>query len=163
MLEGFKRCSRCRTYHRLEAFAWKRKDRGQRNSYCRRCQKAYGREHCDANKQWYLDQALASKNRLRHERTQWLLGYFREHPCVDCGETDPIVLEFDHLRDKEFDVGTFVSCRWEAVLAEIEKCEVVCANCHRRRTARRRPTVRLLLLEVERAAGIEPVSFSLEG
>jgi hypothetical protein len=47
-------------------------------------------------------------------------------------------LEFDHLRDKCFDIGQSLPYRsWQSILDEIEKCEVVCANCHRRRTARR--------------------------
>jgi hypothetical protein len=57
-----------------------------------------------------------------------------------------VVLEFDHLRDKLFSVGQDLSRRsWSSILAEIEKCEVVCANCHRRRTARRRGALRMLL------------------
>lgn len=58
--------------------------------------------------------------------------------CVDCGEVDPIVLEFDHLRDKEFNLAHYAKASWERLHAEIAKCEVVCANCHRRRTHSRR-------------------------
>ena len=99
------------------------------------------------------------------ERTTYLLEYFTTHPCADCGETDPIVLEFDHLRDKVFTIGAQLSRRsWRTILEEIEKCKVVCANCHRRRTAKRRGAVRAALsLGTERAAGVEPVSKSLEG
>jgi 5-methylcytosine-specific restriction endonuclease McrA len=80
------------------------------------------------------------------ERTRWLIEYFRLNPCADCGEPDPIVLEFDHLRDKSFAIGPALSQRnWNSILDEIEKCEVVCANCHRRRTAQRRGSVRALL------------------
>jgi hypothetical protein len=75
-----------------------------------------------------------------------LIGYFRAHPCVDCGERDPIVLEFDHLRDKAFTIGQALAKRsWQSILDEIKKCEVVCANCHRRRTAIRRGSVRAAL------------------
>lgn len=66
------------------------------------------------------------------------MAYLREHPCIDCGESDPIVLEFDHLRDKEFGIGKgFRDRAWQSVLDEMAKCDVVCANCHRRRTAER--------------------------
>ena len=76
-----------------------------------------------------------------------ILDFLREHPCVDCGERDPLVLEFDHLRDKDFDIARgYVDCSLEKLLAEISKCEVVCANCHRRRTVTRRPTMRALLV-----------------
>jgi len=75
---------------------------------------------------------------LLEERFTFLMAYFHDHPCVDCGETDPIVLEFDHLRDKKFGIAAGIRSRnWNDVLDEIAKCEVVCANCHRRRTAKR--------------------------
>lgn len=66
-----------------------------------------------------------------------LYEYLLEHPCADCGEPDPIVLEFDHIRDKVRNVSAMRTNSWARLAAEIEKCEVVCANCHRRRTAHR--------------------------
>src|SRR5215217_3936569 len=106
------------------------------------------KEHSLANRQRYIDQAAVVKRRLRHERTLALIEYFRTHPCVQCGEPDPVVLEFDHVRDKGFDIGqNLLDYRWEAIVEEIEKCEVVCANCHRRRTAQRRGAVRVVLTQ----------------
>jgi hypothetical protein len=97
-------------------------------------------------RQRYIDQAAKLKRKVMRERTLFLIEYFKTHPCVDCGETDAVVLEFDHLRDKLFDVGRAVRDRgWQSLLNEMEKCEVVCANCHRRRTARRRGALRALL------------------
>jgi len=58
--------------------------------------------------------------------------------CVDCGEKDPIVLEFDH-RDpatKVFNIGDSYSKPLEKLKLEINKCDIVCANCHRKRTAK---------------------------
>jgi hypothetical protein len=73
-----------------------------------------------------------------------LLEYFKTHPCTDCGDVDPVVLEFDHLRDKLMNVSWLVrGWRWDAVEAEIAKCEVVCANCHRRRTYTRQQSWRV--------------------
>ena len=65
--------------------------------------------------------------------------YLETHPCVDCGETDPTVLDFDHLRDKEYDVSRLVYSGhpWERILREIAKCQVRCANDHRRATRKR--------------------------
>jgi hypothetical protein len=79
-------------------------------------------------------------------RTAWLLDYFATHPCCDCGEPDPVVLDLDHRRDKKFDIAASLTYRkWEVILAEIEKCDVVCANCHRRRTAAHRESMRATL------------------
>ncbi len=63
---------------------------------------------------------------MRRERVAYLLVYFSSHPCVDCGEDDPVVLDFDHLRDKSFNIGRDLPHRkWQSILNEIAKCEVV--------------------------------------
>ncbi len=133
-----------------DAFNWRRQALGQRDNLCRPCRAAYKREHYLANKQRYVDQARRRKQVLARDRTDFLLGFFAEHPCVDCGEDDPVVLEFDHLVDgqKAFDIGQSLPYRaWEAILDEIAKCDVVCAYCHRRRTARRAGHLRFRLSE----------------
>ena len=79
--------------------------------------------------------------RLKREDNQSkLIDYLSTHPCIDCGESDPIVLEFDHIsNDKLFIISKAIcgSTRsWSSILNEIQKCEVRCANCHRKKTAR---------------------------
>jgi hypothetical protein len=133
-----RRCGRCQEEKPVADFAWRRKARGQRDNYCRPCRAAYKQEHYRANRRRYIEQAGIRKKALVAERFEFLVAYLREHPCVDCAEADPIVLEFDHLRDKKFSISEGLQSRnWQSVLDEIAKCEVVCANCHRRRTARR--------------------------
>lgn len=71
---------------------------------------------------------------------EFVTEYFMHHPCEDCGIADPIVLDFDHVRgDKRHNVSKLAKdgYSWEAIMAEIAKCDVVCSNCHRRRTAKR--------------------------
>jgi hypothetical protein len=114
------KCYRCGEFKPADAFAWRRRERGQRDSLCRPCRKAYGREHYLANRQRYIDQARVQKARLQLERTHYLLDYFVTHPCTDCGETDPVVLEFDHLRDKSFNIASALSSRsWQGILDEM--------------------------------------------
>jgi hypothetical protein len=135
-----------RTYVRVR----EGRSKPKRDTYCRPCRSAYGKEHYAANRARYIEQARVQKERLRLERTRSLLDFFESNPCVDCGESDPVVLEFDHLRDKLFDIGSgLVQKTWTAVLVEIAKCEVVCANCHRRRTARRRGALRAVLSQAD--------------
>ena len=143
-----KKCHRCGEPKPADDFAWRQRAQGRRDSFCRPCRSAYGKEHYRANKQRYIDQAAIVKRRVLRQRTIYLIDYFQTHPCVDCGERDPIVLEFDHLRDKSFAIGQALhGYRWQTILDEIAKCEVVCANCHRRRTARRRGALRAVLTE----------------
>jgi hypothetical protein len=145
-LGGLRRCGACGELKPIHDFAWRRKSRGQRDNLCRPCRSAYHREHYEANRQRYIDQARARKQALAAERTAYLIEFFRTHPCLDCGETDPVVLEFDHLGDKAFSIGQALPYRnWQSILEEIAKCDVVCANCHRRRTARRRGSLRVVL------------------
>lgn len=133
-----KRCSRCGDTKPEADFMWRRKALGQRDSYCRRCRANYKQEHYAANKARYVKNASALNRKVAVQRTLWLLEYLADNPCTDCGETDPVVLEFDHLGDKKFNISSnFTWLAWDLICAEVEKCEVVCANCHRRRTALR--------------------------
>ena len=76
--------------------------------------------------------------RRRHRSRSHLMAYLLKHPCALCGEADPVVLDFDHLRDKVWEVTNLARYGgWSRLLAEIEKCRVLCANCHRRQTALR--------------------------
>jgi hypothetical protein len=145
-----KRCSKCGEIKPLGDFGWRYIERGLHDTYCRPCRSAYKKEHYQRNKDRYLTQALDYRQRIHRQRTEWLIDYFLVHPCVDCGETDPVVLEFDHCEEgKEFDISSgFLERSWEQIVAEIAKCEVVCVNCHRRRTAREQGFTRLLLAEL---------------
>lgn len=68
----------------------------------------------------------------------WLKEYLRANPCVDCGEADIRVLEFDHRNpaDKVANVGRLAADGFgvKSLIREVLKCEVRCANCHRIRT-----------------------------
>ena len=143
---AMRRCGRCGESKPADAFAWRRKVQGQRDNYCRPCRAAYKQEHYRANKRRYIDNAARRRRTETEARTEFLLDFFADNPCTDCGEKDPLVLEFDHMGDKKFNIAKGIRDRnWTSVLAEIAKCEVVCANCHRRRTARRGGFIRLVM------------------
>lgn len=84
----------------------------------------------------------AAAKRARERNKAFVATYLASHPCVDCDEADPVVLEFDHVRgEKRMDVGRMASSvgvGLETLKAEIAKCDVRCANCHRRKTHARR-------------------------
>lgn len=114
-------------------------------SRCKPCYATYQRE--------YYRKRIATDDEYRERKKTWrkerreklaklngskLREYLNTHPCVTCGEPDPIVLTFDH-RDKEtklFNIGDkALRMKWEKILEEIEKCDVLCSNCHLRKTA----------------------------
>jgi hypothetical protein len=92
----------------------------------------------------YKNKADTYAMQLRHRQKNYdnLWELLLSSSCTDCGEGDPIVLDFDHLPEfeKKFEIAQAVlgSTRsWKSILLEISKCEIVCANCHRKRTAQR--------------------------
>jgi hypothetical protein len=110
----------------------------QSNGYCVPCGSNYRKQHYERNKQKYKSKAKDWNKKVELENNTYMVNYLKSNPCVDCGETDPVVLEFDHVNpdEKLFDIsqGKFKSSP-KVFQNEIEKCQVRCANCHRRKTA----------------------------
>jgi hypothetical protein len=133
--QATKRCSTCREIRPLTEFNKLAKAKDGRQYNCRECNKRY---HHD-NWERHMEQIRARRLRRRTANRRYIFEYLSSHPCVDCGEADLLVLEFDHIGDEKNDnVGRLISTAELArVVEEIELCEVVCANCHRRRTAAR--------------------------
>ena len=147
-----KRCTMCKQWLPLEAFHRNRSRRDGRQNACKPCNIA-------RSQRWYREnpQVRAARmdeyNRRRKRKLQeLLLAYLRAHPCVDCGERDPVVLDLDHVRDQKVANVSMMVLRkrpWSVILEEIDKCEVRCANCHRRKTAERARTYRYLSAQGE--------------
>ena len=127
-----RRCGRCEQLLPLTAF---NRHRDGYQWWCRDCFRDYFRERGAL----HLQQVKASSIKRRDRARNQVYGHLERNPCSDCGERDPVVLEFDHVAAKSQSVATLVY--WGAsrgrIETEISCCEVVCANCHRRRTARR--------------------------
>ncbi len=118
-----RRCGRCGQRKPLAEFDWRRQSAGQRDNYCRRVEPPTNKSTTRPIAQRYVANALRRKRALIAERTAYLVEFFREHPCVDCGETDPLVLEFDHLARQELQSSPWASAdhNWQSVLDEIEQ------------------------------------------
>jgi hypothetical protein len=83
------------------------------------------------------DKKLAIYN--KQQLKQKLAQIKESSGCVDCGINNHIILDFDHLHDKKYNISRMIhdGFSWAAIKKEIAKCEVVCANCHRIRTHNR--------------------------
>jgi len=80
-----------------------------------------------------------SQRKYRTAKKYKMWEYLLKNPCIDCGEKDPIVLDFDHTnpKEKKGNISSWVASStrsWETILEEIAKCQIRCANCHRRKT-----------------------------
>jgi hypothetical protein len=138
-------CSRCNLTKDTTEFPFRNKGKGTRHSYCLLCGRGASKNHYLKNVQYYVRKAHVRRKELSDELNGKLYEYLETHPCVDCGESDPVVLEFDHVRDeKSYNVSAmgYLFTSWNSLLREIAKCEVRCANCHRRKTAERHNSYR---------------------
>lgn len=99
--------------------------------------KTYLKQHYQRNKDYYYQRN--KRNRLL--KVQWIDAIKESTACFDCGNKFPAcVMDFDHKEQKEFDISAAVRARGLSIgriLREIEKCDLVCANCHRIRTNKR--------------------------
>lgn len=128
-------CSNCGEERDAEKdFNWEYKKRGKRQARCKYCQAELSKLHYQNNKQTYNARSSARKALVMTENASRISAYFSTHPCVDCGQTDVRLLEFDHVRGQKFhDVSDLLTWgfNWLTIEAEIAKCEIRCANCHR--------------------------------
>lgn len=128
-------CTKCKLEKPLSSFGKLKKTKDGLNTNCKDCKQTYFKEHYKNNEARRIalkQTAIKNKERLQKYRLQ----YYHTHPCSDCGNTDYRVLDFDHLKDKEFNISDGIKWGYslERIKAEIAKCEVVCSNCHRIRT-----------------------------
>ena len=84
------------------------------------------------------DDLYKAQKRHRIKVREKLLSFLKTKECIDCGENDPVVLEFDHTKpSRKFkQISQMLSGHysWESVQKEIKKCKIRCANCHRRKS-----------------------------
>ena len=83
---------------------------------------------------------MVQKKIDRQEARQYVWNYLAQHPCVICGEPDPVVLEFDHINGKQESISRLITnaVSIERLQQEIDRCQVLCSNCHARKTAKER-------------------------
>lgn len=138
-----KQCSKCSEYKDLSEYFIRDKESGRLHAQCKQCYKTHRQtfyaEHYAKYKSLYQNRASERRTRLRSEFRTNMLAYLSNKTCIVCGESDIRVLELDHLDPsaKNFTISQAVKLgrSWEEVLLEIKKCQVLCANCHKRRTA----------------------------
>lgn len=130
-MSDFKRCPCCEQHKPFDQY-----NRGRFAGlafYCRACSSAKNKASYAKHK----DVVGARVKARRQKYRRLIMNYLLRHPCVDCGESDPRVLEFDHRdpAEKKFNISISVTRNWDSLMDEIDKCDIRCANCHRRRTA----------------------------
>ena len=133
-------CEKCFRERRLDkareaALRWAHNHREEVTNYARKWWRARPEE---ARKRT----AHESRLRVRERNFNYLREFLSKHPCTMCGVTDIEVLEFDHLdpKEKEYNISHLTGATYslEKIQKEIKKCQVLCANCHRKKTFKER-------------------------
>jgi len=124
-------------------FYYKNKLLGKLHSQCKLCytekRRKFYKDHYHTYGSEYRARAIERKRRLKVILRKSMLEYLSDKSCIMCGMSDVRVLEFDHIdpATKSFGIaqGITRTLRWENMLEEISKCQILCANCHKIKTA----------------------------
>ncbi len=96
--------------------------------------RAYNRLYYQRNREQLLKNQATKNKRFAENRRKWLVEYKKTLKCIRCGESHPATLTFHHKNgsEKSFEIGNALKLgvSLKRLLAEIDKCEVICANCH---------------------------------
>ncbi len=137
-------CKGCGVLRDREEFALKDARTGKRHNQCKECGRRRAKDHYLANHIAYIERNRRNTPLQRLRNASVVLEYLLLHPCVQCNERDPVVLEFNHAdpRTKTANIAELIrsGCAIQRLHDEIAKCEVMCANCHQRFTSNARLT-----------------------
>lgn len=136
-----KQCSTCGESKALDEYNWRNEKKGQRWGTCKDCQSVQRKKWYQENKETHLANVREYKKKAIQVAQQYVWDYLSTHPCIDCGESNPVVLEFDHVRGrKKMAISNLVKEGYavSTIQRAIAKCVVRCANCHRKKTHKER-------------------------
>ena len=143
--EGLKKCITCGEFKLITEFGIKSKNKVDGlNNQCKLCKREYdNRFHITREGEVKKIKYIKSKD-LNKRNAEYIFEYLQDKACLKCGESNSVVLEFHHLGNKKFNIGNYGGKSIQTLKKEIEKCQILCANCHRIVTAEERGYYRVL-------------------
>lgn len=139
---GTRVCSKCGVEKDESEFAWHLVGI-KRHSACKDCRNKAHAEYYQRTKENFIEKKTERLQEAREAARHFVFTYLQTHPCEMCGETDPYVLTFHHVRGKKkMNISQMVNQGYsiEAIQEEIDKCQVLCSNDHLRVEKKRRGT-----------------------
>lgn len=123
-----KTCSMCNLSKETNMFS--RKSESLLQSYCKDCQRIRSKQHYIKNKESYKQRSAKSRKII----SEWLSEYKSNLSCSTCGESHIACLDFHHKdpSHKEIAISSAVNYSIQRIKYELEKCIVLCSNCHRK-------------------------------
>ena len=133
-----KKCHICKKAKSLSEFNKKHDRKDGLQTHCRECNRQLSKDYYKNNRTKHLKAILIRNKKNREFLQRYIVQYLKEHCCVDCGQNNIIVLEFDHIRGiKTRNISDMLhrNVSLTTLQYEIDKCDVRCRNCHIIRTA----------------------------
>lgn len=138
-----RKCTVCKKTKTEAEYFYKNIKANKLHSQCKACYQAkrreFWKEHYHRYGDKYRERAIKRNKEQRDILKARMIEYLSDKSCVKCGMNDPRVLEFDHIdpETKVIDISKAFknTMKWEDILLEIEKCQLLCANCHKIKTA----------------------------
>lgn len=130
-----KTCTKCKTSKPEELFRISNERTGLRAAYCKECQRKVSRSHYAANRERHKSRVIKNRIERANLNRKLYLELKGELKCNRCPENHIAVLDFHHKDPKQKDQmisSMLYDWTFDAILKEIDKCEVLCANCHRK-------------------------------
>lgn len=143
-----KHCPRCNQDKDEDAFGKNRTRPDGLQVQCRACIKLIHRDWYERNKERHYGNVQKRRKLVSDETVRRLTAYLKAHPCIDCGATDPLVLHIEEGPDFSLKARLLEGVTWTALLPDIERCEVRCANCRCLRAAQQFGPRRALLMRL---------------
>lgn len=131
-------CRACKDTKPYSEFNLAKKNHDGHAYNCKACSRPYAKKYYENNRERLKDSQSASLQESIKRKRDYLIGHYRGNPCVDCGETDILVLQSDHQRDKAHEIARLVNSghSLQTLVDELSKCLTRCSNCHQRVTAK---------------------------
>jgi hypothetical protein len=130
-------CNKCKEIKEESEFNKNSSKKDKLQTRCKPCDRIHAKLVYDKDPLGKEKAVLRNKRNIKNNQNL-MFSYLQDKQCKDCNESDILVLEFDH-RDPKFKQGSISELissglTWNKILKEIDKCDIVCANCHRKRT-----------------------------
>jgi hypothetical protein len=130
-----KTCTKCNQSKSEDQFRVANKTTRRISAYCMECQRKVSKVHYAANRESHKSRVITNRNQRARRNRELYIALKGELRCSRCPENHIAVLDFHHTdpKDKDRAVSNMMyDWSFEAILKEMNKCEVLCSNCHRK-------------------------------
>lgn len=129
-----KKCSRCQELKQKNDFYFKNKKLNKLQNICKTCQNTYHKKYYDQNKDAYISNSKKRNIRYRSNNKTFIDEFKNNKSCLFCQEKTPVCLDFHHIKNKRLNVSRMKNYAYsiKTIKKEIDKCIIICSNCHRK-------------------------------